>query len=74
VEQISDITALGDSVNTAARLASQAAPGEILVSEATIKAADLDVEGLEERQLELKGKSEPVGVRVLHINAPELQQ
>jgi adenylate cyclase len=74
VEQVSDITALGDSVNTAARLASQAAPGEILVSEAAITAAGLEVDGLEERQLELKGKSEPVDVRVIRINTPELQQ
>lgn len=61
-----DFTALGDSVNTTARLASSAAAGEILVSDATCSAAGLDITGLEHRQLELKGKSEPIGIHVLH--------
>ena len=60
-----DFTALGDSVNTTARLASQAGAGEILVSNETCAAAGLDTEQLEHRQLELKGKSEPFGVHVL---------
>ncbi len=60
-----DITALGDPVNTAARLASQAAPGEMLVSEATLIAAGLDALDLERRELQLKGRSEAVAVRVL---------
>ena len=60
-----DFTALGDSVNTTARLASQAGAGEILVSDATCAASHLNTAGLERRQLELKGKSEPFGVYVL---------
>ena len=60
-----DFTALGDSVNTTARLASQAGAGEILVSDATCEAAHWNTAGLERRQLELKGKSEPFGVHVL---------
>ncbi|MGH2521060.1 MAG: adenylate/guanylate cyclase domain-containing protein [Anaerolineales bacterium] len=59
-----DITALGDNVNIATRLASKAGPGEILISEATCLAARLESGDLEQRQLELKGKTEPVGVRV----------
>jgi adenylate cyclase len=62
-----DITALGDSVNTAARLASQAGPGEIVVSEETIAAAGLDTDGLEKRLLELKGKSTSLNVRVISV-------
>lgn len=58
-----DITALGDNVNTAARLASKAGPGEVLVSEAAYAAAKLDLANVTQRQLELKGKSEPVGRR-----------
>lgn len=61
-----DFTALGDNVNVAARLASKAGPGEVLASEATCALAQLDTTSLERRHLELKGKSEKVGVRVLH--------
>jgi adenylate cyclase len=49
------LTAVGDPVNTTARLASLAAAGEILVTTAAAKAAGLDP-GLERRELELKGK------------------
>ncbi len=64
-----DFTALGDNVNITARLASQAGPGEILISEAASTAAGLDLGDLERQQLELKGKSEPIGVRVLRVSA-----
>ena len=62
-----DITALGDAVNIAARLTGAAAPGEILVSEAACSAAGVKIEGLERRTLALKGRTEPVDVRVLHV-------
>jgi adenylate cyclase len=61
----SDFTALGDNVNIAARLASQAGQGEVLISEATYKKAGMEDIELETRNLELKGKSGPVCVRVL---------
>jgi len=61
-----DFTALGDNVNIAARLASKAGAGEVLISEATYNAARMENENLEKRDLELKGKSESVRVRVLH--------
>jgi len=59
-----DITALGDAANTAARLASNAAAGEIFISEHAVD-AESNVQGLETRRLELKGKSQPVNVYVL---------
>jgi adenylate cyclase len=62
-----DFTALGDNVNITARLASEASQGEILISEATYTAASLPLGDLEQRQLELKGKSEPIAVRVLRV-------
>ena len=61
-----EISAIGDEVNLAARLASKAAPGEIIVSERALKTAGIDDSGLESRSLDLKGISEPVTVRVLH--------
>jgi adenylate cyclase len=64
-----DFTALGDTVNTAARLVAAAAAGEILLSDATYEKAGLSDVALERRELVLKGKSEPVGVRVLRIAA-----
>ncbi len=60
-----DVTALGDNVNIAARLASRAGAGEALVSEATCMSAGLGSDCTERRQLELKGKSQPVCVQVL---------
>jgi adenylate cyclase len=63
---LTEISAVGDEVNTAARLASQAAAGEIIISEQALKAAGVDGGELESRRLELKGISEPVLVRVLH--------
>ncbi len=60
-----DITVLGDAANTAARLSSNAGPGEILISEAAYQAAGLPLDYLERRTLTLKGKSEPIIVYVL---------
>lgn len=62
---VTDITALGDNVNIAARLASAAGPGEALISEAALRQADVECAEAEKRQLSLKGKSEMIGVRVL---------
>lgn len=55
-----DFTAVGDAVNTAARLASSAASGEILVSTAALAASGLDSSGLETRTLTLRGRDEVV--------------
>ncbi len=62
--QAVDVTVLGDPANVAARLASAAAAGEILVTGEAASGA-LDVDHLEHRDLALKGKSQPVGVYVL---------
>jgi adenylate cyclase len=59
---VTELTALGDIVNTTARLASAAGGGEILIAEATASAAGIDLTGLEARDLDLKGKSEAVRV------------
>ena len=64
-ERPSDFTALGDSVNVTARLASNAAAGEILVSEDALKNAGIDPAGLEQRTLSLKGRTDSLSVYVL---------
>jgi adenylate cyclase len=60
-----DLTAMGDPVNVTARLASAAGPDEILVSLEAAEAADFDTSSLEQRDLELKGKSGRIRVVVL---------
>lgn len=60
-----DITVLGDTANTAARLSSSAGIGEILISDVAFQAAGLDAGELEIRQVDLNGKSQPVLVHVL---------
>jgi adenylate cyclase len=61
-----EMTAVGDAVNVAARVASAAGPGELLVTAEAAAASDLNA-GLERRSLELKGKTlatEVVSIRV----------
>jgi adenylate cyclase len=62
-----EVAALGDVPNTASRLTSLAAAGEILVSEDTMLAAKMDTQGLEKRNLELKGRSKAIDAFVLHL-------
>jgi len=64
-EGTTDITVLGDAANVAARLASSARQGEILVSESSLRASGLPSGTLERRELALKGKSEMVPAFVL---------
>lgn len=70
-DSVSDITVLGDAANTTARLASQAGPGEVLVSEEACRLAKLSSAQWEPRTLQLKGRSEPVVVRVVNVAAAQ---
>jgi adenylate cyclase len=63
-----EVTALGDAVNTTARLASAASAGEILVTASAATAAGL-IPGLEQRPLELKGKQAVTMVVSLRIGS-----
>ena len=64
-ETISDFTALGDVVNTTARLASLAAAGELLVSVAAEASSGVDpaTHG-ERRTVEVRGREEALDVYV----------
>lgn len=66
--QIVDLTAIGDTVNVAARLQGAAAPGEILVTEELAGLAAQDFGDLERRTLTLKGREQPMIVRVLQLS------
>ena len=62
---VNDFTALGDVVNTTARLASEAAAGELLVSIEAAIAGDLDALSMEHRTLNVRGRSDTVEVVAL---------
>ena len=71
-ERHTDLTALGDNVNIAARLGAAAQAGEVLMTIETALAAGVDP-GLERRSLELKGKSistEVVSLRIGPLVSP----
>lgn len=57
-----DYTAIGDTVNTAARLESRAKAGEILISEAVYESVRERINAEAVGDMELKGKSVPVKV------------
>ena len=63
-EGVVDFTALGDTVNTAARLASAAGAGEVLLGEAVYAAVAKQAPDLEQRTLRLRGKDTSITVRV----------
>lgn len=62
---VAELAALGDAMNTAARITAEASEGEILASEAACDAAGLRLDDYERRELRLKGKADPVAVRVI---------
>jgi adenylate cyclase len=61
----SQVTALGDTVNTAARIQAAAAPGELLISDDLYRSVANEYPNAEQRLLELRGKEETFATRVL---------
>jgi adenylate cyclase len=64
-----DFTALGDTVNTAARITAAAGAGEILITTETASATQLETTGLERRTLELRGREQSVDVWIAKASA-----
>lgn len=62
---VEDVTVLGDAANLAAHLCSSSLPGEALVSDAAYAAAGMGIGRIETRAVEIKGRSEPLTVRVV---------
>ena len=68
-----NLTAVGDTVNTASRLETMTKEFgvQVVVSEAVAQNSELDVSHLEQRQIEIRGREQPLKV-VLAQNAAEL--
>ena len=54
---MNDFTALGDVVNTTARLASEAVAGELLISEDAAAAAGVEVQVQARKTIMIRGRS-----------------
>ena len=66
---VRDFTALGDTVNVAARLTSLAGAGETLISAQAAAAGGLETTGLERRTLALRGRDQSLDVFVASVGA-----
>lgn len=62
-----ELTALGNDINVGARLADLAGTGEILASIETCRLAGVAIDGLEHRDLNLKGRSKPLQAAVMRL-------
>jgi len=70
---VSDFTALGDVVNTTARLASQAAGGQLLVSVEAATVAGADTTAMERRKVDVRGRTEPIEVVSFQITGDPIE-
>jgi len=67
--EVKDFTALGDVVNTAARLQAEAKAGQVVMSERVYREVAERYPEVPRVELQLKGKSEPVAARVVEFAA-----
>ncbi|WP_270889819.1 adenylate/guanylate cyclase domain-containing protein [Pedococcus sp. 5OH_020] len=71
-DTVDDFTALGDAVNTTARLASAALAGEVIASQAAVSASSATAESRECRLVDIRGRTEPIEVVVLRQATPRV--
>ena len=67
---VDDFTALGDVVNTTARLAGEAVAGELVVSAEAARAAGVEAAAGGTRSIKIRGRSEPVTVLSFSMGDP----
>lgn len=65
--EVKDFTALGDVVNTAARLQAAAETGQVVIAERLFRRFAKPADGAALRELTIKGKQEPEPVRVIDL-------
>lgn len=68
---VHDFTALGDTINTAARLQSLAKGGEIVLSEDIYRSVASAHSNLEPRVVEIRGRTEKMAVRILDVTSSQ---
>ena len=68
--QVNDFTALGDVVNTTARLAGEAGAGELVATNDALQAARIDGASSERRAIDVRGRAEPIDVVTLRTTEP----
>jgi adenylate cyclase len=66
-EDVKDFTAIGDVVNTAARLQSEAQSGQMVMSERFYERVAGRYPNARAVELDLKGKAEPVAARIVDL-------
>jgi adenylate cyclase len=67
---VKDFTALGDVVNTAARIQGHAQPGQIVMTDRVYEVVGSRYPDALFAELTLKGKREPVPARIVDLSAP----
>jgi adenylate cyclase len=70
-DSVNEIAVLGNDANLTARLSSEAAQGEVLISQEALDQAEITGEGMEMHNLDLKGVSSQVASWLLRVE-PEI--